>query len=92
MDRAGEDRGWRRDNALVRLPELTLTHPFPGQSIWVEVEVRFDVQVEGSSVLWIGRDVVAAGRQWHAVPEIAVIDGDKPIDPGDIRPLPLPRI
>jgi hypothetical protein len=40
---------------FVPMPEVVLTHPFQAQSIWVDVELRFDIQLEGSALLWIGR-------------------------------------
>ena len=52
------------------LPELIFDQPFAGQSIWVETEVRFDIQLEGDAILWIdpGRRFLIRGFQWPAVP------------------------
>lgn len=54
------------------MPELILTHPFSAQDIWVDLEVRFDIQLEGSSQLWIAHGPVhhllLRGFQWPAEP------------------------
>lgn len=52
------------------MPELILTHPFPAQSIWVDLELRFDIQLEGSAQLWIwpNQRCVVRGFQWPAQP------------------------
>ncbi|MFD5750412.1 hypothetical protein [Streptomyces sp. NPDC127033] len=50
------------------MPSLTISSPFPGQSIWAEVEVRFDIQVEGKSLLWIDPgDCLLRAFQWPLV-------------------------
>ena len=52
------------------MPELILTHPFPAQSIWVDLELRFDIQLEGQAQLWIWphQRFVTRASQWPAQP------------------------
>ncbi|MGW4239330.1 hypothetical protein ACWEJP_21340 [Streptomyces sp. NPDC004749] len=50
------------------MPSLVISSPSPGISIWAELEVRFDIQLEGNSVLWIHpNDVLLRGFQWPLV-------------------------
>ncbi|MEU5724980.1 hypothetical protein ABZ783_24570 [Micromonospora sp. NPDC047738] len=52
------------------MPELILAHPLPAQSIWVELELRFDIQLEGYANLWIRPEqrFVVSADQWPALP------------------------
>jgi hypothetical protein len=68
-----EDAPFYRDwygRGFQPMPELILTHPFPAQSIWVDLELRFDIQLEGSAQLWIwpNQRFVMRGFQWPAQP------------------------
>jgi hypothetical protein len=47
-----------------------LTHPFPAKSIWVDLELRFDIQLEGSAQLWIWphQRFLIRAFQWPAQP------------------------
>ncbi len=62
--------GFRNFRGQQFFPSLVLTHPLTAQSIWVEVELRFDIQLEGSAQLWIDpqQRFVTRGSQWPAVP------------------------
>lgn len=62
--------GFWRGPGFQPMPELVLTHPFPAQSIWVELELRFDIQLEGSAQLWIDphQRFLVRGFQWPARP------------------------
>lgn len=68
-----EDAPFNRDwfgPGFQSMPELILTHPFPAQSIWVDLELRFDIQLEGSAQLWIwpNQRFLVRAFQWPAEP------------------------
>jgi hypothetical protein len=45
------------------MPEVVFGNIFPG-SVWAHLEVRFDVQLEGNSFLWLDPDVLLRTFQW----------------------------
>lgn len=68
-----EDAPFSRDwfgPGFAPMPELVLTHPFSAQSIWVDLELRFDIQLEGAAQLWIwpNQRFVVRANQWPAQP------------------------
>lgn len=55
------------------MPGLVITVPAPGLSIWAELEVRFDIQLEGDSGMWTGaggssHHLVVRTFQWPLIP------------------------
>jgi hypothetical protein len=47
------------------MPQIILNAITPGLEIWAELEVRFDIQLEGNSLLWIHPfDLLLRGFQW----------------------------
>lgn len=68
-----ENRGRNQSHRFIGhqpMPPVVLTQIFPGVSIWAELEVRFDIQLEGNSLLWIEHpfDIVVRGFQWPLRP------------------------
>ncbi|MFE5332443.1 hypothetical protein ACFRCG_39275 [Embleya sp. NPDC056575] len=51
------------------MPSVTVSSPFPGLSIWAEIELRFDIQLEGKSDFIVGpfADCLVRGFQWPLV-------------------------
>ena len=47
-----------------RMPEVQFAGINEGQSIWVELEVRFDIQLEGYGMLWADPFVRLRTHQW----------------------------
>lgn len=50
------------------MPEVIVGQIFPGVPIVAELEVRFDIQLEGGSTMWITNDIVVRKDQWPLVP------------------------
>lgn len=51
------------------MPQVVLNSIFPGLSVWAELEVRFEIQLEGNSFFWIHPfDVLVALSQWPLEP------------------------
>lgn len=51
------------------MPQVDITRIFPGISIWAELEVRFEIQLEGNSLFWIHPfDLLVRGFQWPLEP------------------------
>ncbi|OOO02956.1 MAG: hypothetical protein USCGTAYLOR_00785 [Chromatiales bacterium USCg_Taylor] len=50
------------------MPAVVLNRIFGGASIWAELEVRFDIQLEGNALHWIDPfDLLIRGFQWPLV-------------------------
>ena len=73
LERSGADDGVERHHTLpgsIPMPSvpLNVSQIFPGSSIWAELEVRFDLQLEGAySLLWIDREILLSTFQWPLV-------------------------
>lgn len=51
------------------MPSIVLDGIFGGVSIWAELEVRFDIQLEGTAFHWIHPfDLLLRGFQWPLIP------------------------
>ena len=51
------------------MPPVVLNSIFGSASIWAELEIRFEIQLEGSSLFWIHPfDLVIRGFQWPLIP------------------------
>ena len=51
------------------MPQVTLNSFSPGLSIWAELEIRLEIQLEGNSFFWIHPfDLLIRGFQWPLVP------------------------
>lgn len=60
---------FHRLSGFQPMPQLVLNSIFPGISIWAELEVRFDTQLEGNSLFWIHPfDLLVRGFQWPLEP------------------------
>jgi hypothetical protein len=73
LERSGDDSGVEEHHTLpgsMPMPSvpLNVNQLIPESSIWAELEVRFDLQLEGSySLLWIDREIVLSTFQWPLV-------------------------